>query len=104
MLLEQQRRDFVEAAIAAADRLLTLSTNRYLGGVTTCLEVVVVQGAVLNNRRTGVNTLARRLSAGVLPVKALGGGWDVSRLPLQELCWQSWSSPSFAWSSWPAHE
>jgi outer membrane protein TolC len=51
--------------------------------VTTYLEVVVAQSAVLNNRRTGVNILARRLTASVLLVKALGGGWDVSRLPLQ---------------------
>ena len=71
------------AAIAASERLLTLATNRYRGGVTTYLEVVVAQSAVLNNRRTGVNILARRLTASVLLVKALGGGWDVSRLPLQ---------------------
>lgn len=71
------------AAIAASERLLTLATNRYRGGVTTYLEVVVAQAAVLNNRRTGVNILARRLIASVLLVKALGGGWDVSRLPFQ---------------------
>jgi len=71
------------AANAAAERLLTLATNRYRGGVTTYLEVVVAQNAVLNSRRTEVNILARRLTASVLLVKALGGGWDVSRLPLQ---------------------
>ena len=71
------------AAVAASDRLLTLATNRYRGGVTTYLEVVVAQTAALNSRRTGVNILARRLGASVLLVKALGGGWDVSRLPTE---------------------
>ena len=71
------------AAIAAADRLLTLATNRYRGGVTTYLEVVVAQTAALNSRQAGVTILARRLTASVLLVKALGGGWDVSRLPTE---------------------
>ena len=68
-----------EAAVAAAERLLTLSNNRYKGGVATYLEVVVAQTAALNNQRTAVNILSRRLTASVLLIKALGGGWVVTR-------------------------
>jgi len=65
-----------DAAVAAAERLLTLSNNRYKGGVATYLEVVVAQAAALNNQRAAVNILSRRLTASVLLIKALGGGWS----------------------------
>ena len=49
-------------------------------GVVSYLNVVVVQTAQLNNERTAVNILGRRLVAAATLVKALGGGWDASRL------------------------
>ena len=67
------------AAITAADRVLTLATNRYRGGVTTYLEVVIAQSALLNSQRAGMSILARRLTETVLLIKALGGGWEISR-------------------------
>jgi NodT family efflux transporter outer membrane factor (OMF) lipoprotein len=70
-----------QAALAASERSLALSTNRYKGGIATYLEVISAQNTVLSNRRTAANILARRLTASVLLVKALGGGWDASRLP-----------------------
>jgi NodT family efflux transporter outer membrane factor (OMF) lipoprotein len=69
------------AAVAAADRLLTLAISRYKGGVTTYLEVVVAQNAALNNQRAAVNLLSRRLTASVFLIKALGGGWNTTALP-----------------------
>jgi len=65
-----------DAAVASAERLLVLSNNRYTGGVSTYLEVVVAQTAALNNQRAAVNILSRRLTASVLLIKALGGGWS----------------------------
>ncbi len=62
-------------AVAAADRAVTLSTNRYKGGVVTYLEVIVAQSAALNAKRTAVDIQRRRLLASVLLIKALGGGW-----------------------------
>jgi NodT family efflux transporter outer membrane factor (OMF) lipoprotein len=79
-VLEEEARAQAVAA-AAAERLLTLATNRYQGGVTTYLEVVVAQTAVLNSRRAELNILSRRVTATVLLIKSLGGGWNVSRLP-----------------------
>jgi outer membrane protein TolC len=63
------------AAVAAADSAVTLSTNRYKGGVVTYLEVIVAQSAALNAKRTAVDIQRRRLLASVLLIKALGGGW-----------------------------
>jgi len=69
------------AAVAAADRSLTLATNRYRGGVTSYLEVITAQNAALTSQRTAADILSRRLDASVLLIKALGGGWNVSSLP-----------------------
>ena len=71
-----------DAALAAARRLLTLANNRYQGGVTTYLEVVVAQNAALNAERTALGIRSRRLAATILLIKALGGGWDLTRLPV----------------------
>jgi NodT family efflux transporter outer membrane factor (OMF) lipoprotein len=70
-----------DAAVAAANRALDQSTNRYKGGLDTYLTVITAQNAALANERTAVSLLTRRLTSTVLLVKALGGGWDVSRLP-----------------------
>ena len=69
------------AAVAAAERSLSLSMNRYKGGLVTYLEVATAQTIALQNERTQVDLLRRRMDASVLLIKALGGGWDVSRLP-----------------------
>jgi len=70
-----------DAAVAAANRALDQSTNRYKGGLDTYLTVITAQNAALVNERTAVSLLTRRLTSTVLLVKALGGGWDVSQLP-----------------------
>ena len=70
-----------DAAVAAANRALEQSTNRYKGGLDTYLTVITAQNAALVNERTAVSLLTRQLTSTVLLVKALGGGWDVSKLP-----------------------
>jgi len=70
-----------DAAVAAANRALEQSTNRYKGGLDTYLTVITAQNAALANQRTAVSLLTRRLTSTVFLVKALGGGWDVSKLP-----------------------
>ena len=70
-----------DAAVAAANRSLEQSTNRYKGGLENYLTVITAQTAVLVNERAAVSLLTRRMTSTVLLVKALGGGWDVSKLP-----------------------
>jgi NodT family efflux transporter outer membrane factor (OMF) lipoprotein len=70
-----------DAAVAAAQRSLDQSVNRYKGGLETYLTVITAQSLALQNQRTAVNLLTRRMTSSVLLVKALGGGWDVSKLP-----------------------
>ncbi len=70
------------AAVTAAEHSLELSNNRYRGGVVTYLEVITAQSAALGNERVAVDILRRRMTATVLLIKALGGGWNVSGLPV----------------------
>jgi len=70
-----------QAAVAAAEHSLALSNNRYKGGVANYLEVTTAQSAALSDERTAVDILTRRMTASVLLVKALGGGWNVSQIP-----------------------
>jgi NodT family efflux transporter outer membrane factor (OMF) lipoprotein len=70
-----------DAAVAAAQRTLDQATNRYKGGLDTYLTVITAQSVALTNERTALDILVRRMNSSVLLVKALGGGWDVSKLP-----------------------
>jgi NodT family efflux transporter outer membrane factor (OMF) lipoprotein len=67
-------------AVASARESVKLTENRYKAGTAGILEVIVVQQIQLNNERTEVGILGRRLVAAVQLVKALGGGWDARAL------------------------
>jgi outer membrane protein TolC len=56
-------------------------TNQYKAGIASYLEVVTAQTAALANERTAATILGNRLNTSVLLVKALGGGWNVAKLP-----------------------
>jgi NodT family efflux transporter outer membrane factor (OMF) lipoprotein len=68
-------------AVDSARRSLNISTFRYKGGVTTYLEVIIAQTTQLANERTAADITTRQFAASVLLVKALGGGWDNTKLP-----------------------
>jgi NodT family efflux transporter outer membrane factor (OMF) lipoprotein len=68
-------------AVAAAEHSLDLSNSRYRGGVANYLEVTTAQSAALSDERTALDILTRRMTASVSLIKALGGGWNVSRIP-----------------------
>jgi NodT family efflux transporter outer membrane factor (OMF) lipoprotein len=79
-LLEEEART-QDAAVAAAQHFLALSTNRYKGGVATYLEVITAQSIALSDQRTAVEIGGRRMLASVSLIRALGGGWNSASLP-----------------------
>jgi len=79
-ILEQES-EIQDRAVAAAERSLTLATNRYRGGVASYLEVITAQSFALANQRTAVNLRIRRMNAAVLLIKGTGGNWRVGALP-----------------------
>jgi NodT family efflux transporter outer membrane factor (OMF) lipoprotein len=79
-ILEQETAKQHEAS-QAAENSEQLAMNRYKGGLVTYLEVVTAQSIALSNERTEVDLMQRRMDASVQLVRALGGGWDVSKLP-----------------------
>jgi NodT family efflux transporter outer membrane factor (OMF) lipoprotein len=75
-----------EKAVVAAQKYLELANTRYVGGVTSYLEVTTAQSAALSDEVTAVTILGRRMVAAVTLVQALGGGWDRSALPERPEC------------------
>ncbi|HMK14475.1 MAG TPA: efflux transporter outer membrane subunit [Burkholderiales bacterium] len=80
MRILEQEADVQDEAVQSARRSVALTTNQYKAGTVNYLNVVVVQASALNNERTAVDILNRRLVASVLLIKALGGGWNSSDL------------------------
>jgi NodT family efflux transporter outer membrane factor (OMF) lipoprotein len=76
----QEEASVQEEAVKAARESLAITTNQYKAGTANYLAVVVVQAAALNNERTALDILGRRLTASVALIRALGGGWDASLL------------------------
>ena len=64
------------AAVESARRVLDLATARYEGGVSTYLDVITAQQALLNGERQASQLQGQRLLVSVFLVKALGGRWD----------------------------
>jgi NodT family efflux transporter outer membrane factor (OMF) lipoprotein len=75
---EAQQQD---QAVASSKDSLHIFTNRYKGGVDTYLQVITAETIELANELNAIDILRRRMDASVLLVKALGGGWDASKLP-----------------------
>lgn len=69
-----------QAAVDDSRRALEIANNRYVGGVTTYLDVITAQSALLNNQRLATQLLGQRVVTSVYLVKALGGGWDAAQL------------------------
>ena len=63
-------------AVKATTTALQQAQDRYAAGIVTFLEVATAETAALQAQITAVNIQARRMSASVLLIKALGGGWQ----------------------------
>jgi len=73
------------AAVTDARRALELSNNRYVGGVTSYLDVITAQSALLTNQRLATQLLGQQMVTSVYLVKALGGGWDASQIQNEQV-------------------
>ena len=68
-------------AVKAAQESLDISTYQYKAGTVSYLQVITAQTILLQDQISALNILTRRMSASVLLIEALGGGWDASTLP-----------------------
>jgi NodT family efflux transporter outer membrane factor (OMF) lipoprotein len=73
------------AAVEDARRALAIANNRYIGGVTTYLDVITAQTTLLTSERLETQLLGQRVVSSVYLVKALGGGWDASQLNREQI-------------------
>lgn len=71
----------LDQAVKSAERSVTVSTAQYRGGVATYLQVITTQTIALGDERSAVDLQTRRMTASVMLIQALGGGWDASTLP-----------------------
>jgi NodT family efflux transporter outer membrane factor (OMF) lipoprotein len=69
-----------DEAVKSARESLTITLNQYRAGTANYLAVVVAQATALSNERAALAILARRQTASVTLIKALGGGWDAAQL------------------------
>ena len=76
-----QEAEIVDRAVKAAEQSLAISADQYRGGLTNYLQVITAQTSTLQNQRTAVDILTRRMVASVSLIQALGGGWDASQMP-----------------------
>jgi NodT family efflux transporter outer membrane factor (OMF) lipoprotein len=76
-LRQLERESMSESAAVAATAIeLEQANYRYKAGAATYLEVVIAENASLAAQLSAADIQVRRMNAGVLLVKALGGGWQ----------------------------
>ena len=73
------------AAVEDARRALAIANNRYIGGVTSYLDVITAETTLLTSERLRTQLLGQRMVSSVYLVKALGGGWDPSQLDREKI-------------------
>jgi NodT family efflux transporter outer membrane factor (OMF) lipoprotein len=79
-ILEQES-TVEERAVSSAQHSYDVSSQRYKGGVTSYLEVLTAEAALIQNQRTAIDLKTRQFNDSVALIKSLGGGWDTTQLP-----------------------
>jgi outer membrane protein, multidrug efflux system len=74
-----------DAAVADSRRALEIANNRYVGGVTSFLDVVTAQATLLANQRLQTELQGQQMVTEVALIKALGGGWDASQIKNEQV-------------------
>lgn len=73
------------AAVEDSRRALDIANNRYVGGLTTYLDVITAQTTLLNNERLATQLLGQQMVTSVYLIKALGGGWDTQQIQNEQV-------------------
>jgi NodT family efflux transporter outer membrane factor (OMF) lipoprotein len=73
--------DKLQQTIQAATRAVDISTAQYRAGTASYLTVITSQATLLGATVNSVTLQTRRLTASVLLIEALGGGWTASQFP-----------------------
>ena len=81
-ILDQEVRQ-QDTAVKSSERFLNLATERYKLGIDSYLNVITAQTTYLVNRQTLATLRMQQMTASVLLVEAVGGGWDISQIPSQ---------------------
>jgi NodT family efflux transporter outer membrane factor (OMF) lipoprotein len=76
--------DKVRQTMQAAQSALDISTAQYKSGTGSYLPVITSQVTLLSAGVTAVTLQTRRLTASVLLIEGLGGGWNSSQLPTKQ--------------------
>jgi len=79
----QEESETDAAAVLATGVALKQAQDRYRAGIVTYLEVSTAETAALQAEVQAATIQARRMSASILLIKALGGGWDRAALARQ---------------------
>jgi NodT family efflux transporter outer membrane factor (OMF) lipoprotein len=70
-----------DAAVTAAERNLSLATDRYRLGIDPYLNVITAQTTLLSNQQSAVDLRILQMTSSVQLIEALGGSWNSSQLP-----------------------
>ncbi len=70
-----------DRTVASAQQQQAIAMKRYRQGLDSYINVIQAQSIVLSSQVTAAGIVTRRMTASVLLIKALGGGWNASQLP-----------------------
>lgn len=70
-----------DLAVKAAQTTLKLERFQYISGIVDYLNVIIAQTTLLQDQVQAANILTRRMTASVLLIEYLGGGWNASSMP-----------------------
>jgi NodT family efflux transporter outer membrane factor (OMF) lipoprotein len=73
------------AAVMDSQHALDVANHRYVGGLTTYLDVITAQSTLLANERLATQLLGQQMVTSVYLVKALGGAWDAAEIQHEQV-------------------
>jgi len=69
-----------DSAVSASTRSTAIEIDQYKQGIASALNVITTQTIEFTNKETAVAILGKRISASVLLIEAIGGGWSADSL------------------------